>query len=141
MADGHELTSSTSSLKLPSKFESHSLENVTSKEISNNLILNGNQLQWNGSLEKLKRFFSNTLNIRGKWKSPGGDVKMFSSQNEEPNVKWNGPKSKRINIVKDINNMFFDTMKTHASKGKSQSIEQDSHELDAYVVEAVCIIR
>ena len=99
----------------------------------------GNQLQWNGSLEELKRFFSNTLNIRGKWKSLGGDVKMFSSQNEELNVKWNGPKSKKINIVKDINNMFFDTMKNHASKGKSLSIELDSDELDAHVVEAVSV--
>ena len=55
------------------------------------------------------------------------------------NVKWNGPKSKKINIVKDINNMFFDTMKNHASKGKLPSMEQDSDELDAHVVEAVSL--
>ena len=38
--------------------------------------------------EDLKRFVTKALNLKGKWKAPGGDVKIFKSEGEEYIIKW-----------------------------------------------------
>jgi hypothetical protein len=47
----------------------------------------------------------------GKWKSPGGDVKLFTSSNEELVFKWQGLKRKKIEIVKDRDNELLISLK------------------------------
>ena len=42
-----------------------------------NLTYKGNEFAWNGCLESLKCFVQTDLYLRGKWSSPGGEVKLF----------------------------------------------------------------
>jgi hypothetical protein len=49
-----------------------------------------------------------------KWKSPGGDIKLFSSSSEELVFKWQGLKRKKIEIVKDRDNELLNSLKYHA---------------------------
>ena len=51
-----------------------------------NLINKGNEFAWNGCLESLKNFVHADLNLRGKWSSPGGEVKLF----KDPKFSFNG---------------------------------------------------
>ena len=124
MADSHDLTSSLNSLNLSSESKNHSLKTVKSNVKTDNLIISDNQIQWDGNLKSLKCFISNTLNTRGKWKSPGGNVKVFTSSNEEFIFKWHGAKSKNITILEDTDNKFFETLKSHSFPKKYSSTDQ-----------------
>ena len=88
MADGNAFVSSVSSQDLPSQFVNKPLEKASMKGIGDNLTICDDKLRWNGKLDELKRFFSDILCLHGKWNSPGGDVKLFSSDNNDLNVKW-----------------------------------------------------
>ena len=52
------------------------------------------KLKWIGDLDSLKYFIANELNLSGKWSSPGGDVKAFTSESDVSNeseiikMKW-----------------------------------------------------
>ena len=48
----------------------------------NSLIgTDGSKLKWNGNLDSLKLFVQSSLNLTGKWSSPGGSTKQFTSDN------------------------------------------------------------
>ena len=40
------------------------------------------KLKWNSDLEPFKCFIANKINLSGKWSSPGGEVKLFTNENE-----------------------------------------------------------
>lgn len=66
------------------------------------LVYDGEIYRWLKTFEDLKSFVSEVLNIKGKWKSPGGDVKLFTSEGEgEFVIKWYGPRSKRLVVQGD----------------------------------------
>ena len=45
------------------------------------------------------RFVTEALNLKGKWKFPGGDVKMFASEGEEEYIiKCRVPRSQKLVI-------------------------------------------
>ena len=46
--------------------------------------------------EDLKRFVTEALNLKGKWKAPGRDVKIFKSEGEEYIIKWLSPRSRKL---------------------------------------------
>jgi hypothetical protein len=50
-------------------------------------------------LNDLKQFVETSLNLHGKWFSPGGDVKQFTG--EEFVLKWQGVTKRKIVLVKD----------------------------------------
>jgi hypothetical protein len=69
------------------------------------------KLKWNGDLEPLKRFTAKELNLSGEWSSPGGEVKLFTNENEASSegeivkIKWyqskktllfEGPRAKQM---------------------------------------------
>ena len=57
---------------------------------------------WLETYEDLKRFVTEALNLKGKWKAPGGDVKIFKSEGEgEYIIKWLGPRSRKLFIQSD----------------------------------------
>ena len=56
---------------------------------------------WLETYEDLKRFVTEALNLKGKWKAPGGDVKIFKSEGEEYIIKWLGPPSRKLFIQSD----------------------------------------
>ena len=54
---------------------------------------------WLETYEDLRRFVTEVLNLKGKWKAPGGDVKVFTSEGEgEYIIKWLGPRSRKLFI-------------------------------------------
>ena len=57
------------------------------------------QYFWDGSLQELKSFVYDKLDLKGKWFSPGGEVKLFVISNVS--FKWYGPTQKRLVILKD----------------------------------------
>ena len=60
------------------------------------------QYRWLKSLKDLKVFVEKSLNIKGRWISPGGDVKLFKSEREgNLAIKWYGPRSQRLVIQSD----------------------------------------
>ena len=63
-----------------------------------NLIYKGSEFARNGCLESLKEFVRVDLNLRGKWSSPGGEVKLFKES--EFSIKWYS-KSKKLVVVQD----------------------------------------
>ena len=69
-----------------------------------NLNRLGNKFAWEGRLESLKEFIKDKLNIEGKWSSPGGDTKLFTSANCL--MKWYGKSRKKLVVVKDDKNLM-----------------------------------
>ena len=57
------------------------------------------QYFWNGSLQELKSFVYDKLDLKEKWSSPGSEVKLFVYSNV--GFKWYGPTKKRLVILKD----------------------------------------
>ena len=71
------------------------------------------QYFWNGSLKELKSFVYDKLDLKGKWSSPGGEVKLFVNSNVS--FKWYGSTQKRLVILKDDEeNSLIDALKEHA---------------------------
>ncbi len=68
----------------------------------NGLIYDGEMYRWLKSFGYLKSFVENSLNIKGRWISPGGDVKLFKSEGDSNlAIKWHGPRSQRLVIQSD----------------------------------------
>ena len=51
---------------------------------------------WDGTLENLKKFVADELKLLGKWTSPGGETKLFTSP--LVSLKWQSKTSKWITI-------------------------------------------
>ncbi|CAB4023023.1 mitotic checkpoint BUB3-like, partial [Paramuricea clavata] len=82
---------------------------------------------WIKTFEELERFVLEALNLKGKWKSPGGDVKVFKSEGEgEYMIKWRGPRSKKLShksinyqtyaidiIIRDVHDRDYNTSKAN----------------------------
>ena len=64
----------------------------------------GNEFAWEGRLGSLKEFIKDKLNIEGKWSSPGGETKLFTSANCL--MKWYGKSRNKLVVVKDDNNLM-----------------------------------
>ena len=53
--------------------------------VSNGLMNGSEVYRWFKSLSDLKIFVKESLNINGKWFSPGGDVKLYLKATEKVN--------------------------------------------------------
>ena len=67
----------------------------------NKLKYDGEIYRWTGLLNELKQFVDECLGIKGKWTSPGGDVKLFTAIVPNLVIKWKGPRSQKLEIVAD----------------------------------------
>ena len=67
-----------------------------------NLTYSAKEFAWEGSLEELKAFVKYDLQLQGKWTSPGGEVKLFTSCNYI--LKWHGKSKLKLSIVCDDHN-------------------------------------
>ena len=86
MADGHAFLSSaelfeTDSCKLD-------LEAIKLQKDCPDLVYDGKRMKWVNTFESLKKYIKETIGIRGKWTSPGGNSKKFSSSNLDMTVTW-----------------------------------------------------
>ena len=53
-----------------------------------NLEFDGKNLKWLNDLAELKKFFRDSLAIKGKWTSPSGGTKKFKEENGLLTVNW-----------------------------------------------------
>jgi hypothetical protein len=67
--------------------------------LCNNLKITGERLYWDSTVSNLKEFVSNELGISGKWSSPGGEVKLLTS--DSVSLKWHGKTAKWITLSGD----------------------------------------
>ena len=66
--------------------------------MSNYLVYNKDgYFTWQSDISGLRDFVQDSLNLDGKWSSPGGDVKLF--ENEKYCLKWYGVAKKGLLIV------------------------------------------
>ena len=95
--------------------ENKQLYNTTS------ILYSENKFSWEGSLDELKAFVQHELKLRGKWTSPGGEVKLFYQfTGVNVSVKWLGRKKRKLTISSDdINKTLIETMKIIAAKSKN----------------------
>jgi hypothetical protein len=63
---------------------------------TNKLSFDGEVYRFNGLLSELKQFVDKSLELKGNWTSPGGDIKLFNTANSEFNIKWYGHSKKLI---------------------------------------------
>ena len=66
-----------------------------------NLYWDGAFLLWDDSLDKLKRFVDVQLLLKGKWTSPGGEVKLFTDKDSNFALKWLGKNKKKLIVTGD----------------------------------------
>ena len=71
------------------------------------LIYDGETYLWNGTLSDLKCFVNDILNLKGKWTSPGGDVKLFSTADSGFLIKWFGLRSQKLVIQADDDDKYL----------------------------------
>ena len=76
----------------------------------NKLTYDGKFYRWNGSLDKLKSFVEQQLKLHGSWTSPGGETKVFRSEQSDFIIKWYGVSSKKIVIQVDNNESYLELL-------------------------------
>jgi hypothetical protein len=50
---------------------------------TNKLSFDGEVYRFNGLISELKQFVDKSLELKGNWTSPGGDIKLFNTTNSE----------------------------------------------------------
>ena len=80
------------------------------EDLCYNLKANGEKFIWDGTLDYLKKFVADELKLLGKWISPGGETKLFTSG--LVCLKWQSKTSKWITVygspneVNDVTEQF-----------------------------------
>ncbi|CAB4020864.1 Hypothetical predicted protein, partial [Paramuricea clavata] len=54
-------------------------------------LLDNLSIAWTGDFDSLRKFTSNELKLDGNWEQPGGDKKIFNSENIS--ITWRKAKS------------------------------------------------
>lgn len=72
------------------------------------IIYEGTRLKWCNDLDSLKAFVAEVLDLNGKWCSPGGGSKRFTSSNAELTLTWYSGKQNTLlfqgkdgNLIRD----------------------------------------
>jgi hypothetical protein len=102
--------SSSSVVEIDNKSNSKQLqaENQNIMKLSQMLSKSEENFLWSGSNIQPKRFVDEALLLSGKWTSPGGDTQQFT--NESVIIKWHGPSSKKLSVIKDDNSSVVDAL-------------------------------
>ena len=96
----------------PSSPESYSTPNI-SKLLTNlrkKLVITDDIYLWMGDINQIKQFVDLNLNLIGKWTSPGGDTKLFTSECGSVCLKWLGRRKRKLIVVKDTSNKFANSL-------------------------------
>jgi hypothetical protein len=94
-------------------------------------------LIWKGIIQELRHFTLDVLKLTGKWKSPGGDVKMFTASDERFVFTWQGSKlKKKIEIVKDHDDDLSSRLKNNAHEENKANVTRENNDLFEHVIYA-----
>ena len=112
---------------------------------------NGEKFIWDGTLENLKKFVADELKLLGKWTSPGGETKLFTSP--LVSLKWQSKTSKWITISgtpNEVNDVIIKQLKSICEEAamnsttKSVNVDENvdasinSDSAEASVIELTC---
>ena len=68
------------------------------------MVYNGKRLEWTNDFASLKKIITESIGLKGKWSSPGGSSKKFTSLNAELSLTWyQGKKNTLVKTVKTAN--------------------------------------
>ena len=103
-------------------------------EIVDKLLYDIGKYWWTGSLDDLKQFVDKNLEIKGKWSSPGGNVKLFTATDSNFVIKWNGPRSQKLTMEGDDCDNYLEKFEKlsvrsqceQAGKGKLSAKKDDT---------------
>ena len=70
----------------------------------------------------------------GNWKSPGGDVKMFTVSDGKFVFKWQGSKKEKIEIVKDHDNDLLSRLKNNAHDDNKANVTRENIDPNEHVL-------
>lgn len=76
--------------------EQWSLESICSGNIHLNLIYDCKRIKWTNNFELLKEFMERNVKEPGKWTSPGGNSRRFTSLNSDLCLTWYFNKQKTL---------------------------------------------
>jgi hypothetical protein len=77
---------------------------------TNKLSYDGKTYRWSGSLLELKSFVEQHLKLHCSCTSPGGDAKVFRSEQSDFLIKWHGVSSKKIVIQVDNEECYLELL-------------------------------
>jgi hypothetical protein len=75
-------------------------------------------------MQELRHLTLDVLKLTGEWKSPGGDVKMFTASDERFVSKWQGSKKKKIEVVKDHDDDLLSRLKNNAHEENKANVTE-----------------
>ena len=82
---------------------------VNNKEKSSFLFYSESNFAWKGDLKSLKAFVATILTCDdAKWSSPRAEEKLFKTA--EFSLKWHGPKKEKLQIMKDNENEYLQSV-------------------------------
>ena len=64
-----------------------------------NLTCQDKGFVWKGSLDSLKKFVCDEINLHGSWTSPGREAKVFTCK--DYTIKWQGRTRKKLAVIRD----------------------------------------
>ena len=101
------------------------------EDLSYNLKATGEKFIWDGTLDNLKKFVSDELKLLGKWTSPGGETKLFTSGSLS--LKWQSKTSKWITVYGSPNevNDVTEQLKSTCEVATIDSINVDECGVDS----------
>ncbi len=101
------------------------------EDLSYNLKATGEKFIWDGTLDNLKKFVSDELKLLGKWTSPGGETKLFTSGSVS--LKWQSKTSKWITVYGSPNevNDVTEQLKSSCEVATTDPINVDECGVDS----------
>ncbi len=107
------------------------LSEIMAEDLSYNLKATGEKFIWDGTLDNLKKFVSDELKLLGKWTSPGGETKLFTSGSVS--LKWQSKTSKWITVYGSPNevNDVTEQLKSSCEVATTDPINVDECGVDS----------
>ncbi|CAB3993698.1 Hypothetical predicted protein [Paramuricea clavata] len=92
-------------------------------ELYLNLKTNGERFYWASTWCELKKIVLDDLKLTGRWTSPGGEVKLFTSDNLS--TKWHGKSTKWITVIGGLSDTLDLTNLLTSISGKAADCQDE----------------
>lgn len=74
------------------------------------LVYDGKRLKWIGDLEGLRDFIECFVGLKGKWRSPGGSTKQFTTCDMDLNISWYAKKQNSLTFSGEDSDLLRDRL-------------------------------
>ena len=80
------------------------------------ITYDGKRLKWTASYELLKIFVNQTIELKGKWTSPGGSSKKFICNGSDTTLTWYPGKQNTLTLHGESSAILFNAMEFHDTR-------------------------